>query len=219
MSIKLIINKTIMKKSDIIASLILGEIVAIFLFFILRGLGFILFPLGILFIVLPIFALIGIWVAFLIGRKISVVFQFAKYATVGFANTAVDFGVLNFLMWSTDIYKGKEIFFLNSISFLVAVTHSYAWNKLWTFRAQEKDVGGQFVQFLGVTLIGLLINGGIVYTITTWISPMFGVSIEVWANIAKVVATAVSLIWNFIGYKFIVFKKSRTKNYERVSDL
>lgn len=208
-----------MKKADIIASLVLGEIVAIFLNFILKGLGFALFPTWILFFVLPILALIGIYVAFLIGRKISVVFQFAKYATVGLANTAVDFGVLNFLMWLTDIYKGKEIFFLNSISFLVAVTHSYAWNKLWTFRAREKNVAGQFLQFLGITLIGLLINGIIVYMISTWVLPMFGLSNVAWANLAKVIATVVSLVWNFTGYKFIVFKKSRTKNYERVSDL
>lgn len=204
-----------MKKSDIIATLVLGEIVAIFLIFVLKNLGFTLFPSWILIFILPILALIAVYIAYLIGKKISVIFQFAKYATVGFANTAVDFGVLNFLMWLTKIYSGKEIFFLNSISFLVAVTHSYAWNKLWTFRAKEKDITEQFLQFLAVTLIGLLINGGIVYMITTWLSPMFGLSAIAWANVAKVVATAVSLVWNFIGYKFIVFKK---KN-ERTSNL
>ena len=196
-----------MKKADVIASLVLGEIVAVFLVFILRGLNFNLFPLWILFIALPTLALIGIYVAFLIGKKISVVFQFAKYATVGFANTAVDFGVLNFLMWLTDIYKGKEIFFLNSISFLLAMTHSYAWNKLWTFRAREKNVTGQFLQFVGITLIGLLINGIIVYMISTWVSPMLGLSNVAWVNLAKVIATVVSFAWNFTGYKFIVFKK------------
>lgn len=204
-----------MKRSDIISSLILGEIVCVFLFFILRNLGFALFPTWILFFVLPVLALIAVYITYLIGKKIPVIFQFGKYATVGFANTAVDFGVLNFLMWLTKIYSGTEIFFLNSISFLVAVSHSYAWNKLWTFKAKEKDITEQFLQFVAVTLIGLLLNGGIVYIITTWLSPMFGLSAIVWANVAKVVATAVSLIWNFIGYKFIVFKK---KN-ERISNL
>lgn len=197
-----------MKKSDIISVLILGEIVAIFLIFILKSLSFTLFPSWILIFILPIVALIAVYIAYLIGKKIPVIFQFAKYATVGFANTAVDFGILNLLMWMTKIYSGKEIFFLNSISFLIAVTHSYAWNKLWTFKARgEKDVTIQFLRFLAVTLIGLLINGGIVYIITTWISPISGLSAVVWANVAKAIATAISLIWNFIGYKFIVFKK------------
>lgn len=146
-------------------------------------------------------------------------FQFIKFSIVGVTNTAIDFGVLNLLMWMTGIYKGKTIFLLNSISFLVAVTNSYIWNRIWTFKSKERNIAGQFFQFLIISIIGILINGGIVYGISTFISPVFGLSAPVWANIAKAVATAVSLIWNFIGYKFIVFKKSRSKNYERVSDL
>jgi len=52
-----------------------------------------------------------------------------------------------------------------------------------------------------------LINGGIVYMITTWLQPMFGANEVSWANAGKIVATGISLVWNFIGYKFIVFKK------------
>lgn len=201
-----------MKRSDIISVLILGEIFAIFLNFVLRNIGFAVFPIWILFFILPILALLVVYVAYLIGKKFPIIFQFAKYAVVGFANTAVDFGILNLLMWLTKIYSGKEIFLINSISFLVAVTHSYIWNKLWTFRAKGKDVTEQFLQFVAVSLVGILINGGIVYIITTWVSPMFGLSAVVWANVAKIVASAVSLIWNFTGYKFIVFKKSKTQS-------
>jgi len=28
-----------------------------------------------------------------------------------------------------------------------------------------------------------------------------------WANVALLVATLVSLVWNFVGYKFFVFEK------------
>jgi len=197
-----------MKKSDIIAVLILGEIVAVFLSFVLRGLGFILFPVWYLFFSLPILALIAVFIAYLIGKKIPIIFQFAKFVTVGLANTAVDFGVLNFLMWTTGIYSGKNIVLLNSVSFLISVTHSYIWNKLWTFRARGKaDVAKQFLQFLIVSIIGTLLNSGIVYIITTWLSPVAGLSSVSWANAAKLLATGVSLVWNFVGYKFIVFKK------------
>jgi putative flippase GtrA len=198
-----------MKKSDIIAVLVLGEIIAVFLGFVARGLELALpFSIGILYFALPILALIAVFIAHLIGKKIPIIFQFAKFITVGLANTAVDFGVLNFLMWTTGVYKGTTVFLLNSASFLVAVIHSYAWNKLWTFKSKEKaDVPKQFLQFLIVSIIGLLINGGIVYIITTWLKPMFGLSDVSWANIGKIIATGASLIWNFVGYKFIVFKK------------
>lgn len=198
-----------MKKSDIIAVLILGEIVAVFLGFVIKGLGMVTpFPVASLYFLLPILALIAVFIAYFIGKKIPVIFQFAKFITVGLANTAVDFGVLNFLMWTTGVYKGTTVFLLNSVSFLVAVVHSYAWNKLWTFKVKGRtDVPKQFLQFLIVSIIGLLINGGIVYIITTWLKPMFGLSDVSWANIGKIIATGASLIWNFIGYKFIVFKK------------
>ena len=196
-----------MKKGDLIASLILGGIIGLFLAFILQGFGFGGFSPWILILVLPILAVVGTFIGELIGKKIPIILQLIKFAIVGFANTAVDFGILNLLMATSGIYSGKNIFFLNSISFIVAVTHSFFWNKFWTFKVKKTEATKEFLQFLIVSIVGLLINGGIVYMITTWFQPMFGMSEVSWANAGKIAATVVSLVWNFIGYKFIVFKK------------
>ena len=133
--------------------------------------------------------------------------QFSKFVVIGFINTALDFAILNLLMWWTGIYSGSWIILLNIVSFSIAVFNSYFWNKYWTFRDKDKIGAKEFFQFIVVTLGGLVINSGIVYIITTLISPLFGLSPELWANLAKGAATGVSLIWNFIGYKFFVFKK------------
>ena len=137
--------------------------------------------------------------------------QISKFVVVGFVNTAIDFGVLNLLMWFTGIYSGKWIFLLNVIAFSAAVINSYFWNKYWTFRAGETreaaEVSKEFSQFVIVSLIGVAINSSIVFGIATYIPPVFGLGKELWANIAKAAATGISLAWNFIGYKFIVFKK------------
>jgi putative flippase GtrA len=133
--------------------------------------------------------------------------QFSRFVVIGVMNTAIDFSVLNLLMWWTGIYAGKWIFLLNAASFFVAVINSYFWNKYWTFKDRDEIKVNEFSQFIMVTLIGLAINSGIVYGITTFIPPVYGLSKELWANLAKVVATGLSLAWNFIGYKFIVFKK------------
>jgi len=203
-----------MKKGDIIVSLILGGIIGLFLAFILQGFGFSLFspifwifPPWFLVLFLPALAVLGIAFGELIGKKIPVILQLVKFGMVGFANTAVDFGILNLLMAMTGITSGKNIFLLNSISFVVAVTHSYFWNKFWTFRVKKTEATKEFLQFLIVSIVGLLINGAIVYMITTWIKPMFGMGEVSWANAGKIAATVISLVWNFIGYKFIVFKK------------
>lgn len=141
-------------------------------------------------------------------ERFPIIKQLAKFVVVGGINTGIDFLVLNIEMFLTNITSGPWMFVLNSISFSVATVNSYYFNKYWTFK--DKDTASQtfqFSQFLVISIIGISINGAIVYLITTFIPPMFGINPQLWANLAKVAATGASLIWNFLGYKFIVFKK------------
>lgn len=134
--------------------------------------------------------------------------QFGKFFIVGILNTGLDFAVLNFLMWITQTYKGTSIIIFSTISFSIAVTNSYFLNKYWTFGDQSKEKAPQqFIKFMGVAIIGLILNNSIIYAITTLINPIFGLTLVLWANFAKVIATGVVLAWNFAGYKLFVFKK------------
>ena len=134
--------------------------------------------------------------------------QFLRFAVIGLINTGVDFLVLNLLIWATGIKEGNGIIPLNIISFTVAVTNSYILNKRWAFNDQTKgDTAKKFSNFLLISVIGAFINTAIVRVGSTNIDPMFGLSQVLWVNAAKIVATGVSLVWNFIGYKLVVFKK------------
>ncbi len=138
--------------------------------------------------------------------------QFSKFVIVGGVNTGIDFAVLNALMFMTSITQGLGLFVLNCISFSVAVVNSYYMNKRWTFKEAaaglaDKSAGVQFSQFFVVSVIGITINGLILTGITTLIAPPMGLSEQLWANVAKLVATGASLVWNFVGYKLFVFKK------------
>lgn len=137
----------------------------------------------------------------------KLIVQFSKFAVVGVMNTAIDFGVLNILIFATGVRGGAALALLNSISFAVATTNSYLWNKFWTFRDKNSAKAVEIGQFLAVSIVGLGINSGVVYLVSTFVDPMFGLAPAMWVNVAKVLATGFSLIWNFIGYKFIVFKK------------
>jgi len=143
-------------------------------------------------------------VAALIGKKIGILWQFGKFATVGFLNTSIDFGILNFLIAATGVSKGLAIIPMNATSFSIALVNSFFWNREWVFPDRKQ---ANFITFVAVTLIGLLINSGIVYLLTTHVNPIFVSSDKIWANLAKVLATMFSLFWNFAGYKMIVFKK------------
>jgi len=130
--------------------------------------------------------------------------QFIKFATVGIINTGLDLIFLNFLIWLTGIYQGGWLGLLNFIAFSLATINSYFLNKFWTFKKRGVNF---FFQFFAISLVGCAINTSIVYFVATFVPPFFGVSQLLWVNIAKLLAILISMCWNFIGYKFWVFRK------------
>jgi len=142
-------------------------------------------------------------------RLKKIIKQFTKFVIVGGINTGIDFFVLNFLIYTTGISTGPELFLLNSTSFSIAVINSYFMNKRWTFQDKTKieQVSIKFSAFFIISVIGLIINGLVLTGITTNIPAPLGLSAVLWANVAKLIATGFSLVWNFVGYKLFVFKK------------
>ncbi len=165
--------------------------------------------LALLPLVIPPVFVFGVWFGKFLSRWIPFFAQFGKFAAVGFLSATIDFGILNILSNLTGITAGFIIGGVNVPGFSVAVVNGYLWNKLWVF--QDRDPEGlfhDFPKFLAVTTTGLFLNSGIVILITTYIPPLFLLGGAAWLNVAKVAATAVILVWNFAGYKFVVFRKN-----------
>lgn len=200
-----------MKKTDVIAPLIIGEAIALIFLGASRFLNLpdIVIKLGRYFpIVLPLLSLFGVFVARLLGKKIPVLFQLAKFVLVGALNTFVDLGILNLLMIIFAVSAGWLYSIFKATSFICSVINSYFWNKFWTYEHKETRVGGrEFGKFFSVAGTGFLLNVGIASLVVNVIGPQFGVSSEIWANIGAFVAIICVFIWNFLGYKFLVFKK------------
>ncbi len=154
-----------------------------------------------------VFANLALALFSLIGRRIPIFLQMAKFAAVGALNTLLDLGVLNGLIFLSGIALGWWYSLFKGISFIIANVNSYFWNKHWTFGSSEKANIKEFSQFFVVSLIGLGINIGIASLIVNVVGPQGGISPERWANVGALSATVVSLFWNFIGYKVFVFKK------------
>lgn len=65
-----------------------------------------------------------------------------------------------------------------------------------------------FLSFTIVSLVGLIINAAIVTLASKFLdSGQAGANADLLKNVAKIMATVISLVWNFIGYKIFVFKK------------
>lgn len=134
-------------------------------------------------------------------------FQLLRFGIVGGLNTGIDFAITNALSYVTGITGGSRIIPIKGIAFLAANVNSYLLNKKWTFNDHSSGEGAKkFSVYLSVSIIGALINISTVYLITTYTEPMFGLSDTKWLNVANLAATALSLVWNFVGYKLIVFR-------------
>ena len=145
----------------------------------------------------------------------TLVRQFSKFFLVGIMNTGVDLIILNIEIAITGIAVGIGYSVEKSVSFLFAVTFSYFINKHWTFRDNSKDgEGKKMSQFLAVSLVGMLINVTVASIVVNYLQTPIGnlldlpfLTSKLWASIGALCGTAVGLFWNFVGYKFIVFKK------------
>ena len=119
-----------------------------------------------------------------------------RFILVGGTNTAIDFGILFGLT-----FLGVDKIIANYISTSIALVFSFFANKSFTFKNTSKNAKRQFITFLVVTLIGLWVLQPLIiwgYTSLLDDSPLS-------LFIAKLIATIVTLIWNYLFYSRVVF--------------
>lgn len=162
---------------------------------------------------------LGIKIASIIGRKISAIWQLAKFVVIGGMNTLVDLGLLAiitlvfrqyFNISSADTVIGVLTFYslFKMASFIVANVNSFYWNKYWTFEKNSSaKPAAEFFQFFIVSLIGLTVNV-LVASLVVKLAPFSGLNLDQLGLLGGAAGSISGLAWNFIGYKFIVFKQT-----------
>lgn len=163
-------------------------------------------PWAVLILALPILWILGILLGYFLAQWFEFFGQFGRFSVIGFTNAAVDFGIFNLLIAYTGYTNGFGFAVIKSVPFVAALVCSYLLNKFWTFGGAS---GGrsEIGKFLLVTIGSFLVNVGISALVATFIPPLFGMSINQWANISSAVGVAIGLIFNFLGFKFAVFQK------------
>jgi putative flippase GtrA len=159
-----------------------------------------------LFVFFTLLAPLALWIASLIAKLWKGVYQFAQFAAVGTLNSFIDLGVFNLETFLSGTLPGTILFVVfKAISFLFATTNSYLWNKNWTFNnAGEKNSASKVTEFYSIAIVGWVLNVGV----ATAVKVMGPAGSSSWVNIvAPLGGIAASFAWNFIGYKYFVFKK------------
>ena len=162
----------------------------------------------------------GLTITYYIAKKIAVFWQLGKFIVTGVLNVLVDMGVLSLLIAffrSSFQINAKDVVFAGlgfltfyslykAGSFIVANINSYLWNKYWTF-GQTGGKKTEFMQFFLVSIIGFVINVVVASLVFKLGHPVGDLAQGQWGLIGAAMGSIVGLAWNFIGYKYIVFKK------------
>ena len=123
--------------------------------------------------------------------------QLGKFAVVGAVGA-----VINLVVFRTLVRHGVHYLAAGTISFLVAVTSNYTWNRLWTFHDQRGHVGIQGMRFFVVSLVALGANLAVLHLLV------------VYGGLDKLPAQAIAIVLvtplNFVGNKLWSFRRRRT---------
>jgi putative flippase GtrA len=128
--------------------------------------------------------------------------QKTRFIAVGGINTILDFGIL-FLLKSF----GLPAISANIISTSVAFCFSFFANKKYTFKTNSTNIKREIVLFVIVTLFGLWVLQTVVIKLVTYLFSGIDIPETTVLFIAKLLATIVSLTWNYTLYSRVVFKK------------
>ena len=156
---------------------------------------------GLLFFIgLPILSVVGLWLANLIGKRFLFVKQAAKFCLAGGFADVVDIKLFQLLFWLTPFSLTFKAF-----SFIVSTFIKYWADKYWSFENYNKEtIGREIIQFFIVAIVGSILDVAIFYYLT---KIKVGISASLWVELSIIIAAIATGLWNFLGYKYIVFKK------------
>ena len=119
--------------------------------------------------------------------------QIIKFTIVGGIATVIDF----ICLYIFKEFLNLNIILSNTLSFTISVIYNYIASIKWVFDVNEnKNNKIQFILFIILSVIGLLINNVILYLLTD--------RLNIYYLISKVIATLFVMIFNFVTRKMFL---------------
>ena len=136
--------------------------------------------------------------------------QFIKFCVIGVSSAAIDIIISKRLTYDLHFHWA----FAQVISTSLAVTNSFIWNSLWTFKGQGADAKHKlYLKFYAVSVVGLCLNVIImklVFMAFTGKLILTGEPDKLHWAIAKGIAIVCVSIWNFSANKRWTFGSAPT---------
>lgn len=141
-----------------------------------------------------------------VGDTENTLIQFFRYCFVGGLAFLVDFAV-SWLLFRFVFGEQKSFGWVaNSLSFIAGLAVNYIISTFWIFKnSKVENKLVEFISFAAIGVVGLLITIGITKLFELWL----GDKTSLFQIIAKLVATAVSFLWNFFARKILLYSKKK----------
>jgi putative flippase GtrA len=130
--------------------------------------------------------------------------QFLRFGLVGASNSAIDFGVLNALLFLFPTTSTLATLGYNSIAVLVAAVNSFLWNKYWTFQKPGPITLQEVFRFSIIAGSTALTNDALMFSLGLAL-PGIMASGLIGANALKLGAIIGTMSISFFGMRLWVF--------------
>lgn len=122
------------------------------------------------------------------------IFKFFRYGVVGTLGTLIDVVTLFILVE----FLHFNLFTAVTLSFILAATNNFIWNKIWTFKNKNLNYHHQYIKFILVSLVGLALTLILMFVL----NKVF----QIFYLVAKLITSLIVLIWNYLGNRNWTFK-------------
>ncbi len=127
-----------------------------------------------------------------------------QFMIVGMLGTLIDIS----LFAALHIVLGFPTLLANTISYSAGIINNFFFHRYWTFADRpRKAAEAQFVQFAAVSLSALVLNNLLVVLLADPFN-LLVTSVSLGALFAKLCATGVGMVWNFLANHLWTFGKS-----------
>ncbi|MDO5329233.1 MAG: GtrA family protein [Coriobacteriia bacterium] len=138
--------------------------------------------------------------------------QIAKFGVVGIIAFFIDWGIFNVVLIAGTISAGEQFasqewftLVATTTGFTVSVIFNYIASMKYVFKHKEDmNRAKEFIIFVVLSIIGLAINNFVVWGVAHGIPWPFEVAQLLKDNVAKIVATAIVMVWNFVTRKILL---------------
>lgn len=134
-------------------------------------------------------------------KLVKLIKQFISYFFVGGMAAIVEW--IMFFLFSS--LMSFDYMLATVLAFLFSTTANWILGRILTFRnsSYENKRLIELVLVFAVSLIGLLFNMMLMYLFVT----VIGMNTDILKLLAKILATGIVFVWNFLGRKFFVYKE------------